>query len=89
MALECRTAIPRPLSTYVTQCTCDTIAFHPDMLASLLSAYGKACLVMGSNYPLPAGLAHPVAEMQALGLAPDIAEAVLGGHASRLLRLTT
>ncbi len=44
---------------------------------------------MGSNDPLPAGVAHPVAEMQALGLTSDIAEAVLGGQASRLLRLST
>ncbi len=89
MSPECRTAIPRPPSTYVTQCTFDTVAFRPDMLRYLVSAYGKECLVMGSDYPLPAGVAHPVAEVRALGLAPDIEEAVLGGNASRLLRLTT
>jgi len=45
--------------------------------------------VIGSDYPLPAGLAHPVAEVKALGLEPEAASAVLGGNASRLLRLTS
>jgi predicted TIM-barrel fold metal-dependent hydrolase len=45
--------------------------------------------VIGSDYPLPAGLAHPVAEVKALGLEPEAESAVLGGNASRLLRLTS
>jgi aminocarboxymuconate-semialdehyde decarboxylase len=86
---ECRTAIPRPPSTYVNQLWFDTIAFRQDMLRYLLSAYGVERLVVGSDYPLPAGLAHPVAEVKALGLAPEAESAVLGGNASRLLRLST
>jgi aminocarboxymuconate-semialdehyde decarboxylase len=84
---ECRTAIPRPPSTYIDQLTFDTIAFRPDMLHYLLNTYGTERLVIGSDYPLPAGLAHPVAEVKALGLAPEVENAVLGGNASRLLRL--
>lgn len=84
---ECRTAIPRPPSTYVAQLWFDTIAFRQDMLRYLLSAYGAERLVLGSDYPLPAGLAHPVADVKALGLEPAVEHAVLGGNASRLLRL--
>jgi aminocarboxymuconate-semialdehyde decarboxylase len=85
---ECRAAIPRPPSTYVDQLAFDTIAFRQDMLRYLITTYGAERLVVGSDYPLPAGLAHPVAEVKALGLDPETERAVLGGNASRLLRLT-
>jgi aminocarboxymuconate-semialdehyde decarboxylase len=85
---ECRAAVPRPPSTYVDQLAFDTIAFRQDMLRYLVSTYGAERLVVGSDYPLPAGLAHPVAEVQALGLDAEAESAVLGGNASRLLRLT-
>src|SRR5262245_5267683 len=86
---ECQAAIPRPPSTYVNQFAFDIIAFRQDMLRYLISTYGAEHLVVGSDYPLPAGLAHPVAEVKALGLDPETESAVLGGNASRLLRLTS
>jgi aminocarboxymuconate-semialdehyde decarboxylase len=86
---ECQAAIPRPPSTYIDQFVFDTIAFRPDMLRYLISAYGADRLVIGSDYPLPAGLAHPVAEVRALRLDAGEESAVLGGNASRLLRLAT
>ncbi|MGH8059853.1 MAG: amidohydrolase family protein [Candidatus Entotheonellia bacterium] len=86
---ECRDAIPRPPSTYVDQLAFDTIAFRQDMLRYLVNTYGAERLVVGSDYPLPAGLAHPVAEVKALGLDPETETAVLGGNASRMLRLAT
>jgi len=85
---ECRAAIPRPPSTYVNQLSFDTIAFRHDMLHYLLNTYGVERLVVGSDYPLPAGLPHPVAEVKALGLAPEAENAILGDNARRLLRLT-
>lgn len=85
---ECRNAIPRPPSTYVDQFCFDSIAFRQDMLHYLIDTYGAEHLVLGSDYPLPAGLAHPVAAVKALGLAPAAEEAVLGGNAQRLLRLS-
>jgi aminocarboxymuconate-semialdehyde decarboxylase len=86
---ECQAAIPRPPSTYINQLAFDIIAFRPDMLRYLINTYGAERLVVGSDYPLPAGVAHPVAEVKALGLDPETENAVLGGNASRLLRLTT
>jgi aminocarboxymuconate-semialdehyde decarboxylase len=85
---ECQAAIPRPPSSYVDQFAFDTITFRQDMLRYLVDTYGAERLVVGSDYPLPAGLAHPVAEVKALGLEPQTESAILGGNAGRLLRLT-
>jgi len=37
---------------------------------------------------LPAGIAHPVAEVKALGLPAETEAAILSGNARRLLRLS-
>ena len=85
---ECRAAIPRPPSSYLNQFAFDTITFRQDMVRYLIDTHGAERVVIGSDYPLPAGLAHPVAEVKALGLAPEVERAVLGGNATRLLGLT-
>ena len=84
---ECRSAIPRPPSTYANQFCFEIIAHNRNLLRYLTNTYGADHLVVGSDYPLPAGLAHPVAEVKALGLAPEAEAAILGGNAGRLLRL--
>ena len=85
---ECRTAIPRPPSSYIEQFSFDTIAFNHHMLRYLIMLYGHERLVIGSDYPLPAGIDHPVAEVKALRLDTEAENAILGGNASRLLRLS-
>lgn len=85
---ECREAIPRPPSTYIEQFFFDTVAFNHHMLRYLLMLYGHERLVIGTDYPLPASIAYPVAEVQALRLDTEAEAAILGGNASRLLRLT-
>lgn len=84
---ECHSAIPRLPSTYIKQFFFDIIAHNRNMLRYLVGAYGAERLVVGSDYPLPAGLAHPVAEVKALGLSAEEEAAILGGNAGRLLRL--
>jgi aminocarboxymuconate-semialdehyde decarboxylase len=84
---DCRAAIPRPPSSYINQFCFDTIAFNPAMLRYLADAYGADRLVIGTDYPLPAGIAHPVAEVKALGLPMSVEDAILSGNARRLLRL--
>lgn len=83
---DCRAAIPRPPSSYVNQFCFDTVAFNPGMLRYLAETYGAERLVIGTDYPLPAGIAHPVAEVKALGLPPESENAILHGNARRLLR---
>ena len=85
---ECRSAIPRLPSAYLTQFFFDIIAHNRNMLRYLVSTYGAERLVIGSDYPLPAGLAHPVAEVKALGLSTKEEAALLGGNASRLLQVS-
>jgi predicted TIM-barrel fold metal-dependent hydrolase len=58
------------------------------MLRHLITAYGYQRLVIGTDYPLPAGIAHPVAEVKALQLDAEAEAAILGGNANRLLRLS-
>jgi aminocarboxymuconate-semialdehyde decarboxylase len=84
---ECRNAIPRPPSTYVSQFHFDIIAHSREMLAFLVTTYGSDRFVVGSDYPLPAGLAHPVEEVEALGLSAHEEEKILAGNAKQLLRL--
>jgi aminocarboxymuconate-semialdehyde decarboxylase len=84
---ECRGAIPRPPSTYASQFHFDIIAHNRAMLAHLIAAFGASRFVVGSDYPLPAGLAHPVAEIDALSLDDADRQLILSGNAHRLLRL--
>jgi aminocarboxymuconate-semialdehyde decarboxylase len=84
---DCRSAIPRPPSSYINQFCFDTIAFNPPMLRYLAETYGAERLVIGTDYPLLAGVAHPVAEVKALGLSAEAEEKILSGNARRLLRL--
>jgi aminocarboxymuconate-semialdehyde decarboxylase len=80
-------AISRPPSSFAEQLSFDTIAFNPDMLRYLVSKYGSDHLVIGTDYPLDNGRAHPVREVKALGLGQADEDAVLGLTAERLLRL--
>ncbi len=57
------------------------------MLGYLVKTYGADRFVVGTDYPLPAGLAHPVEEVKALGLEPGDEDKILGATAQRLLRL--
>jgi aminocarboxymuconate-semialdehyde decarboxylase len=82
---ECRSAIPRPPSTYVTQFHFDIIAHNREMLGHLVKTYGAGRFVLGSDYPLPAGLAHPLEEVRALGLDTNDEAKILGRNADKLL----
>ena len=82
---ECQRAIPRPPSTYAAQFHFDIIAHNRAMLAHLIATLGAGRFVVGSDYPLPAGLAHPVAEVKALSLNPDDEAKILSGNAKQLL----
>ena len=83
---ECRSAIPRPPSTYMTQFHFDIIAHNREMLGHLVKTYGADRFVLGSDYPLPAGLVHPVQEVKALGLDGQDEAKILGRNAQDLLR---
>jgi aminocarboxymuconate-semialdehyde decarboxylase len=83
---ECRSAIPRPPSTYVSQFHFDIIAHNREMLGHLVKTYGADRFVVGTDYPLPAGLAHPVDEVKALKLNAADQEKILTLNAEALLQ---
>jgi aminocarboxymuconate-semialdehyde decarboxylase len=82
---ECRSAIPRPPSTYVAQFHFDVIEHNRELLGHLVRTYGAGRFVLGSDYPLPAGLAHPVEEVRALGLDAKDEAKILGRNAEEML----
>jgi len=82
-----RAPISRLPSTFVDQLWFDVISFNPAMLRYLAQTYGAERLVLGSDYPLPGGLADPVAEVKSLGLAAADEQLILGGNAGQLLAL--
>ena len=84
---ECRIAIPRPPSSYASQFYFDIIAHNRTMLSHLVKTYGANRFVVGTDYPLPAGLAHPVEEVKALALDSHDERAILGDTARQLLRI--
>ena len=84
---DCRAAIPRPPSSYANQFYFDIIAHNRPMLSHLVKTYGAHRFVVGTDYPLPAGLAHPVEEVKALGLEASDERKILRDNALKLLRL--
>ena len=88
LVAECKQAIPRAPSTYLPQFHFDIIAHSRAMLGHLVGNYGADRFVVGSDYPLPAGLAHPVEEVKALALEAENEAKILSGNASAVLRLS-
>ncbi len=88
LVAECQNAIPRAPSTYASQFYFDIIAHNREMLGHLVKTYGADRFVVGSDYPLPAGLAHPVQEVKALALDSEDEAKILYRNAREILRLT-
>jgi aminocarboxymuconate-semialdehyde decarboxylase len=84
---ECRSAIPRPPSSYLAQFYFDIIAHNRELLSHLVRTHGADRFVLGTDYPLPAGLAHPVEDVRALGLSPGDEAKILSLNARAILRL--
>jgi aminocarboxymuconate-semialdehyde decarboxylase len=87
MIAETRSQAPKPPSAYLEHFWLDTVTFDGGWLGYLIGRFGAEHVVLGSDYPLPLGPRDPVAEVRALGLAPEDERAVLGENARALLRL--
>jgi aminocarboxymuconate-semialdehyde decarboxylase len=85
---DCRAAIPRPPSSYVSQLWFDILAFDRTALRQQIERFGAERFVVGTDYPLPMGIERPVDEVRALGLPPSAERAILGVNAAALLRLS-
>jgi aminocarboxymuconate-semialdehyde decarboxylase len=65
----------------------DTLTHDDELLRGLIEYAGPDRVLLGSDYPFDMGDARHVDTVRALGLAPDLEDAILGGNAERLLGL--
>ena len=64
----------------------DTLTHDDALLRALIDYAGPEQVLLGSDYPFDMGDARHVDTVRALGLAPDLEAAILGGNAERLMR---
>jgi aminocarboxymuconate-semialdehyde decarboxylase len=67
----------------------DTLTHDDELLRALIDYVGPDHVLLGSDYPFDMGDARHVDTVRALGLPPDVEEAILGGNAERLLGAET
>jgi aminocarboxymuconate-semialdehyde decarboxylase len=65
----------------------DTLTHDEALLRALIDYAGSDHVLLGSDYPFDMGDARHAGTVRALGLAPDVQTAILGGNAERLLGL--
>jgi aminocarboxymuconate-semialdehyde decarboxylase len=65
----------------------DTLTHDDALLRSLIEFAGPDHALLGSDYPFDMGDARHLDTVRALGLAPDVEEAIVAGNAERLLGL--
>ena len=63
----------------------DTLTHDDALLRALIDYVGPEHVLLGSDYPFDMGEARHVDTVRALGLAPEVEEAILAGNAERLL----
>ena len=83
---ECR-ALKRSPSSYLRRFTYDTISHASEALDYLIKLVGADRVMLGSDYCFDMGYERPVEVVTALELRRSDQEKVLGGNATRLLRL--
>ena len=86
---DCRANISRPPSEYIRQLYFDTVVFKPEMVAFLTQMVGVDKVMMGTDRPYDMGENDPlglVAEVP--GLSDADRQAILGGNAATLLKLS-
>jgi len=79
--------LPQPPSAYLKRFTYDTISHSEPILKYLISQVGAERIMVGSDYCFDMGYERPVEIVEALGLQTPDRDMILGGTASRLLKL--
>ncbi len=86
---DCRQIIKRRPTTYLRRLYFDTIVYAPHQLQYLIDEYGSDHILMGTDYPYDMGMTDPVGFVGSLKrIGREAREAITGGNAARLLRLT-
>lgn len=84
---ECKVAVKQPPSHYIPRLYYDSITHFVPALQYLVSTTGADKVLMGTDYPYDMADFHPVQSVQSLGISEEDKEKMLGGNASRLLKL--
>lgn len=84
---ECRTAVPKPPSTYLKRVYFDTITHGDAALRLLIESAGPARVLLGTDQPYDMADAIPARRIHRLGLEPSAVLAICRQNAERLLRL--
>ncbi|MCA1554812.1 MAG: amidohydrolase, partial [Chloroflexi bacterium] len=87
MRAEPRAKISQPPSTYFKRLYFDTITHSAELLQHLIRVVGAEHVLLGSDYPFDMGTEQPRAIVEGLDLTREQREAILGGNASKLLRM--
>lgn len=78
----------RPSFYFKRNCYYDTVAFEPQALQFALDFAGAEHVLLGSDYPHQIGDMHKAVKViEGLPVSEDVRQAVLGGNATRLLKL--
>jgi aminocarboxymuconate-semialdehyde decarboxylase len=85
---DCRTVIKKKPSSYLEKFYFDTITFDRTMLRQLVERFGADHVLLGTDYPYDMGVDKPV---EFIGGAPGLSaadkERIMGGNATRLLKI--
>ena len=85
---EAREHIPAPPSTYLQRVHFDTVVFDPSDIRRLIDNYGPDHVLLGTDYPYDMGETDPVGLVDRVpGLSAKERDLIVGGNATRLLRL--
>lgn len=85
---DARNGTTMPPSTYLRELYYDTMLYEPFDLSILIQRYGAGHVLLGTDYPYDMGETDPVGLVCSVeGLTDRDRELILGGNASRLLRL--
>ena len=85
---DCRRHISRPPSEYLRQFYFDTVNFSPSAVRLALDFAGEDRILAGSDYPHQIGSIPLMLEtIRGLDFSDAMKEKILGGNATRLLRL--
>ena len=87
---QCRPGVPKKAPTeYVKQMYYDSLVFTPEALRHLVAEVGADRIMIGTDYPFP-WVGDPVDHvLKTPGLNDAQREAILGGTAAKLLRLSS
>ena len=86
----CGIKTKKPTSAYLKELYCDTVSFYQPALKMAYEFYGPERMILGSDFPLIIGdLPGAVPSIEAMNIAEQEKEKILGENVIRLLHLKT